>query len=393
VTENIDFKGYTILIVDDNPTNLGVVVSYLEAYHFDIIVARSGKNALKRMQYAQPDIILMDVMMPGIDGFETCRRLKAHQATQDVPIIFMTALTSTEDKLKGFEVGGVDYVTKPIQQEELLARVTTHLRIRDLTQRLQKTNADKDKFFSILAHDLKGPFLPVLGVAELLPKMADKLTPDDIRQMGDVIYKSARNVYNLLENLLQWSRLQMGVMVYEPSQLNLQQIGQQNVDLLASNAAIKGVLVQNNIPPDVWVFADVAMLNTVFRNLISNALKFTTLGRQVTIGMRKGEDTNGRIGEDANEQPRNIADSPPCLIEVTVSDTGVGMTEEVRQSLFKLGQHHSTLGTASEEGTGLGLIICQEMMNKSGGQIWVESILGKGTTVRFTVLGLETQNI
>jgi len=128
---------YNILIVDDTPTNLGVIVSFLQSAGLGIRIARSGESALKRVQYDHPDIILLDVLMPGMDGFETCRLLKANEATKDIPVIFMTSLTSVEDKVKGFEVGAVDYVTKPLAQEEVLARVTTHLRLLDLTKSLK----------------------------------------------------------------------------------------------------------------------------------------------------------------------------------------------------------------------------------------------------------------
>ena len=141
-TKSLDFQASVILVIDDNPTNLGVLVDYLEESGFEIIVARNGEMGLKRAQVAQPDMILLDVMMPGIDGFETCRRLKTDESTFEIPVIFMTALSSTEDKVKGFEVGGVDYVTKPIQYKEVLARVTTHLRLRDLTRKLQGTNQE-----------------------------------------------------------------------------------------------------------------------------------------------------------------------------------------------------------------------------------------------------------
>lgn len=145
----VDFQNYSLLIIDDNPTNLSVIVNYLETYGFEIMIARSGQNGLARAKIAPPDIILLDVMMPGIDGFETCRRLKADERTKEIPVIFMTALTNTQDKVKGFQVGGVDYVTKPIQQAEVLARITTHLRLRDLSlsllqqaKALQKANED-----------------------------------------------------------------------------------------------------------------------------------------------------------------------------------------------------------------------------------------------------------
>jgi signal transduction histidine kinase len=134
----VGFQNYSVLIIDDNPTNLSVIVNYLETYGFELMIARSGQSGLARSKIAPPDIILLDVMMPGIDGFETCRRLKANDLTREIPVIFMTALTNTEDKVKGFKAGAVDYVTKPIQQAEVLARITTHLRLRDLSLNLQQ---------------------------------------------------------------------------------------------------------------------------------------------------------------------------------------------------------------------------------------------------------------
>ena len=136
----LNFQDYNILIVDDNPANLKIVVDYLQSYGFGIRVARSGETALKRVQYSRPDIILLDILMPDMDGVETCQRLKAGETTKDIPVIFMTALTSVEDKVKGFEVGAVDYVTKPLHQEEVLARIKTHLRLQDLTLSLQEKN-------------------------------------------------------------------------------------------------------------------------------------------------------------------------------------------------------------------------------------------------------------
>jgi diguanylate cyclase (GGDEF)-like protein len=137
---NLDCKNFTILIVDDNSTNLRVAVIYLEESGFTVLVAQDGESALKRAKSARPHLVLLDVIMPGIDGFETCRRLKADEQTKDIPVIFLTALSNTEDKVKGFEFGAIDYVTKPIQKDELLARITTHLRIQALTQALQKQN-------------------------------------------------------------------------------------------------------------------------------------------------------------------------------------------------------------------------------------------------------------
>jgi signal transduction histidine kinase len=140
ISAKLNYQEYYILIVDDTPANLGVIVDYLEQYGFGIMIARSGESALQKVHYSPPDLILLDVLMPNMDGFEICQRLKANEATKDIPVIFMTSLTGSEDKVKGFEVGAIDYVTKPLHQEEVLARITTHLRLRDLTLSLQEKN-------------------------------------------------------------------------------------------------------------------------------------------------------------------------------------------------------------------------------------------------------------
>jgi len=383
-----DMEDYSILIVDDNPTNLGVIADYLDEFGFDILTARDGEDCLNKANLADPYLILLDVMMPGIDGFETCRRLKANEETKDIPVIFMTALADTDNKVRGFNAGAVDYVTKPIQQAEVLARVNTHLKIRELTenlmevntelkglseqlqesnQALQKLNADKDKFFSIVAHDLRGPFTPLLGNAELLKEMAEELPRQQIREISESIHRSGNWVLDLLDNLLHWSRLQMGRMEYSPETINLQMIATKTVNLLTENANHKGITLQNSVSPHNTVYADEYMLDTVIRNLTSNALKFTPTNGTITINAQRN------------------ADTPPNMLEVSVADTGVGISSDDLDKLFKIDVQHTTSGTAKEQGTGLGLVLCKEMVEMNGGQIWIESILNEGTTVKFTV--------
>ncbi len=388
ITQLAHPEQYTLLVVDDNQTNVRVIMNYLREVGFKLLVAKDGLMALEVVQTRKPDLILLDVMMPNMDGFETCQRLKANEDTRHIPVIFMTALTSEDDKVKGFDVGAVDYVTKPIQQREVLARVYTHLQIRQQSKLLQQqyqdmqvlayqlaaTNADKDKFFSIVAHDLRGPFLPLLGNLELMTEMAESLPPKDMKEMSAASHRSARRVFELLENLLAWARLQMGRMEYNPQQLDLGEIAAKNVELLLENAVIKQINLYSDIKLNTFVYADEQMLNTVIRNLTNNALKFTPPGGQVTIRAQELVETGHALSlRSAN------------YVEVSIADTGVGMSEEVRQKLFKIDQHVTTIGTSKETGTGLGLIICQEMAVKSGGKIWVESEVGQGTTVRFTV--------
>jgi len=265
-------------------------------------------------------------------------------------------------------------------QQELIERKRAEAALQQANQDLARANADKDKFFSIVAHDLKGPFMPLLGNAELLTEMGDILPPAEVKEIGASIQRTARNTFGLLENLLQWARLQMGRMEYQPKQVDIFEIAAKSVELLSGNAVIKRIELRNDVNVGTWVYADENMLDTVIRNLINNALKFTPQGGQVRISASR------ELGIRNYELPTpNSQFLIPNYIEVSIADTGVGMPPEVKQKLFKIDQQVTTVGTGKETGTGLGLIICQEMVIKSGGRIWVESELGKGTTVRFTV--------
>ncbi len=247
--------------------------------------------------------------------------------------------------------------------EDITKRKQAEATLKQANEDLIKLNADKDKFFSIVAHDLRGPFSPVVGISRLLMETAHEATDDEIKTLCASIHRSAQNVYSLLENLLQWSRVQSGHMPYEPTTLNLKDIMEHCVSLLLVNAAEKEITLQNKLTKDLFVYADKNMLNTIMRNLTINALKFTPQGGQVTL-----------LATLDNSS----------FVQVSVSDTGVGMSQTNIEKLFKIEVSHSTLGTAREKGTGLGLIICQEMVEQNGGKIWVESELGAGTTVKFT---------
>ncbi len=232
------------------------------------------------------------------------------------------------------------------------------------SKELARLNADKDKFFSIVAHDLKGPFNPLLGAAELMMFLVKDAPREELKEMVEIIQASAKNVYDLLENLLQWARIQMGRMEYKPLSIHLKELADVNIRLLSANAKDKKITLQSTVTDDIIVHADDHMLDTVIRNITSNALKFTPSGGSVTIS-----------AESDKSQ----------FVTVAVTDTGVGISQKDVASLFKIDVHHSTVGTDNEQGTGLGLIMCKEMVKKNGGRIWVESELGKGTAVKFTV--------
>jgi len=373
---NSDSK-YSVLIVDDTPGNIQVIGNILYQKGVNILIAQSGRDALTVISRKFPDVILLDIMMPEMDGFEVCEHLKRDPATKDIPIIFLTAKTHTDDVVKGFESGAVDYVTKPFNPIELLARVFTQLelkRSRDIimtqnqrlgeqNRKLQELNAAKDKFFSIIAHDLRNPFNTLIGLSGVLKNELDNYEPDRIRQYGQRIYQASERGYNLLENLLEWSKSQTGRIQFQPENVHLKNMITESLEVLESYAKIKQIAIHVEIPEDMDVFADKNMLKTVIRNLVSNAIKYTEHGGTVNINAK---DTGSEI-------------------EATVADTGVGIKKDTLEELFRIGAYYSTSGTAQEKGTGLGLILCKEFIEKHDGKIWVESEVGKGSTFTFTI--------
>ena len=365
-----------VLIIDDEQTNLNVIIDTLASVGLTHITARNGEMGIKRAAYAKPDLILLDVMMPGIDGFETCRRLKADPATQEIPVLFITALQDVNSKVKGFEVGGVDYITKPIEQKEALARIKTHLALRHAQQELQisndqlqrsekylrEANVTKDTFFSILAHDLRSPFNGLLGLADIIIESFDTLSREEILDCSQGIKRSAEAVYNLLENLLNWSRFQRNVMDFQPKEILFFPFVTNICMLYQAQAEQKNIDIHLQGPQDISIYADKNMLNVIIRNLVSNALKFTPDGGNVTLSAQERENK----------------------IYIKIEDTGIGIPEDTLPNLFRLDKKTSTTGTAEESGSGLGLPLCKDMIEKHNGTIQVSSTEGKGSSFELT---------
>lgn len=236
-----------------------------------------------------------------------------------------------------------------------------HQELQTKNEQLRELNAGKDKFFSIIAHDLRSPFNALLGFIGLMSSQFDTLPPDKLKDYLAKVRLSAERLYALLENLLTWSRIQRGLVEYTPEMIDLAGIADDIVALFTSSAEHKQIALTSLIRETNLVHADYAMVNTIMRNLVSNALKFTPPGGRITLAAQPNADH----------------------VEVAVADTGHGMSLEVIAKLFRIDSQHTTTGTAGETGTGLGLILCHELAQKNGGTIWVESVPGNGTTFRF----------
>jgi PAS domain S-box-containing protein len=229
---------------------------------------------------------------------------------------------------------------------------------------LQKTNAEKDRFFSILAHDLRGPLSSFVGATQII---SDEIQTMDIGEIKDITLRmktSANNLYNLLENLLEWSRLKRDGMDFVPVKLNVKEKVEACIDVLSESARRKGIGTFISIPDHLEVFADNHMFDTVIRNLVSNAIKFTRVGGKVTV---KAEQKSDRS------------------IEVKISDSGIGMTPELKNKLFLIDEKTNRHGTEGEPSTGLGLLLCKEFIDKHNGKIWAESEVGKGSVFSFII--------
>ena len=375
-----------ILIVDDKATNLQVLGTVLMEQNYNVIGANNGKNALKILKQTTPDLILLDVMMPVMNGYDACIQIKKNDKYKDIPIIFLTAKTELEDIVKGFELGGVDYITKPFNHTELLARIYTHVELKKSRDKIKKAekelrnlNSEKDKFFSIIAHDLKSPFNVLLNFSDILANDFDDIDVKEQKEIIGYIQKSAKNTYNLLENLLMWSRLQRGKIALNTEKINLFELSFETIKLLSYLAEKKSIKIINKIPDDAFIIADKNMLSTILRNLISNAIKFTPKGGTIEIGCKNTIEKRDALSQQYHSRSQQIY----------VKDNGVGIKLEMQEKIFKISENVSTKGTESEAGTGLGLILCKDFVEKHGGKIWVES-KNKGSVFNFTIPKLRT---
>jgi signal transduction histidine kinase len=360
-----------ILIVDDVPANLKILGDILEDEGYIVRPVLTGMLAIQVAEKEVPDLILLDIMMPDLDGYEVCRRLKENQNLSDVPVIFISALSNTNDIVKALNAGGADYITKPFKAEEVKARVATHLKlyqqrkeICEQSKELIELNATKDKFFSIVAHDLRGPFTSLLGFTRMLEEDIFSMSHQEIQKIAAVLSKSATNLYNLLENLLEWARMQRGMTTFVPELFLLHEIMNASIQPVIESARNKNIELALNIPDGLQVNADERMFEAVVRNLITNAVKFTQRGGKIDISAMQTDND---------------------FIEISIRDSGIGMNREIIGNLFNLDKVSGRKGTEGEPSTGLGLIICKDFIEKHGGRIWVDSEEGKGSTFYFTL--------
>jgi two-component system sensor histidine kinase/response regulator len=357
-----------------------------------IETAQGGEEALEVFEEllaerSEIPVIITDHIMPDMKGDQLLKRI--HAISPKTLKIMLTGQADMEAVTNAVNYADLyRYIAKPWENTDLILTVKEAIRryfqdkqleeqnailqnmnkileqqVKERTAELEQANASKDKFFSIIAHDLRTPFTGLLGLTQIFSESIGDFTQEEIKEGLDSLQKTAKTVYVLLENLLTWSRLQRGIMEYFPQEIFLDKIVKYNFSLITANAEQKQITLRNLVPEDTSAYADQDMIHTVLRNLISNALKFTRPGGSIEVAATQ-----------VNEH-----------VEIAVLDTGIGIDGENIPKLFRIDVKYIREGTAEEQGTGLGLILCKELVEKNGGKIWVESEIGKGTTFKFTL--------
>ncbi len=381
---NIDPKKMTILVVDDVPQNISILGEYLSAY--TLKVATSGVKAIEIAESTELDLILLDIIMPDIDGYELCRRFKEKPATREVPVIFLSVMSEVTDKVRGFKLGAVDYITKPFQVEEVKSRIETHLTLSAYRKILKNLNYELEKkveertrellyaknkaeessrlkthFLSLMSHELRTPLAGIMGFSEIL---MEELPNDGLKDYATALNQSATRLKVTLESILNLSKFQAGKQVVNLSPINLNQRIQSRLGPHRINAELKKVKLFFTEPRDIVLTAvDKVMLDVILNNLVSNAIKYTSKGKvEVSLNITRVD---------------NIMYD--CL---TVADTGIGIPKEKQNIIFEeFRQADEGMGRAFE-GLGIGLSLVSKFVDLHGGKIELESTPQAGSTFK-----------
>lgn len=367
----IDYSEYTILVVDDVISNVLLLKVLLSSQKFKVITASNGLEALDIVIKQQPDLILLDVMMPGMSGFEVASKIKNIASIQHIPIIFLTALNSTADIVTGFKVGANDFISKPFNKEELIIRVNHQISliaakryILHQTEELKKIIDGRDKMYSVIAHDLRSPLVSIKMLLNMfVMTMSADIIGKEQYDMLDSANKSTEELFVLLDNLLKWTKTQTGKLTVVPQNFELIEtiLGVLEIFSLVSNSKNIQLILEEN--SSINVRGDIDIFKTILRNLLSNAIKFSFPNSKIIISVKRYNN----------------------MAVISVKDFGKGISQEEQNMLFNSETHFSKYGTNNEQGSGLGLLLCKDFATKNGGDLWLESEIENGSTFFFSI--------
>ncbi len=365
--------GRKILIADDDRLNLRILGGILKGEGYVLAEADSGERAIELYKTFRPELVLLDVMMPGIDGFETCRRLKREYGDKCAPVIFITAKNESDDVVEGLGAGGVDYLPKPFKPKEVLARLRSHMQNQILSEQqkllveqLSKANAAKNRFLGMAAHDLRNPLASIRGLAEFLREGAvGPLNPDQA-ELIETIHTASQSMLEMVNELLDVATIESGELKLHLEASNLGELVGKSVTLINMEAAKKQTHVNYALPEaSVAIVIDAAKMKQVIDNLLSNAVKFSPPGSIVTALVE--------------------ADTARGTCSISVRDQGPGIPEGERDKLFKDFGRLSIQPTGGEKSTGLGLAICRKIVEAHRGTIVAENLPSRGCEFRVTL--------
>jgi two-component system, sensor histidine kinase and response regulator len=355
-------KPYKILIVDDDPLVIKALERLLFKRNYLFYSINSGEEALETVNDINPDIILLDVYMKGLTGFEVCSQLKKMGITKRIPVIFLTSNNQTSEIVKGFQSGAVDYIIKPFNTEELLARLLTHLELKKAREEIKNINMIKERFFSIMTHDINDALTGVKGVAEFLNQelKQSEINIDEIKKLSALLLDDSTQLYKFVQNLIKWDNIESDSMPEQPNKINAKELTEQITRQYAQAINSKNILIHNKVAQNIELYTHPSMLEDIFNELISNAVKYSEPGGIISIDMVKEKN----------------------LTIIQIEDQGVGMDKDVAENVFKLDTPHpKTIGTQNEKGIGLGLIICYTLVKKLNGTIKIQSEKHKGARI------------
>jgi two-component system sensor histidine kinase/response regulator len=347
-----------ILVVDDQPANIQVLGSLLGKLGYEIIPALDGPTALKRLAVHPPDLILLDLLMPEMDGCEVCRRVHENLEWRDLPVVFLSAADDKDLVVRALEAGGVDYITKPFNQAELILRVKTQLDLKRARDQLKQLAEDKDELLGILAHDLKNHLGGMQMSSQLLHNRIKRLNDTRSLQLSENILRSGGQVLDFVREFLANSAAEHGV-VLKPGTLNFSDAAAHALQQYGEAARSKQLIVDTDLPSEeTAVFADATALDQVLDNLLSNALKFSSPGGHILVSVHP----------------------EPAHVECRIKDEGPGFTAEDRTRMFRRYARLSARPTGGEPSSGLGLSIVLKLVKAMNGELSCESTAGQGTT-------------
>jgi len=369
---------YKILVVDDVQSNVLLLKALLGREGFNIVYAMNGTEALEKVKNERPDLVLLDVMMPGMDGFEVAGHLKVEPEQSEIPIIFLTALNDSASVVKGFQVGANDFISKPFRREELLIRVEHQLSLVDArriilrqTEELRKAIAGCDKLYSLIDRDLYSSMTSIKMLSNTIMMNIDpQAVSEDVFNMLEMTKRTAEEVFFLLDNLLKWLKSQVGKLSNVPQSVDVVGLIERVIEVFNPIAERKSIkLALNSSVEFVNAVVDIEMIKSVVCNLLSNAIKFSYKETTITIQM----------------EIREIPDSTDKEVIITVSDKGCGIKEEDQPKVLNEAIHFTTCGTNSEKGSGLGLLLCKDFVSKHHGKLWFTSQEGVGSNFSFSL--------